>query len=80
VTSATQESLAGERRGRAMGVGLLGHAGKQPIGLVAIAPLYAVVDARLVFLAGAVVILACSLSAAATVRAATLRAQAVAVA
>jgi hypothetical protein len=77
VTSATQESLPGERLGRAMGVVFLGHAGTKPIGLVAIAPLYAVVDARLVFLAGGVAAFACAVSAAAVVRTATVRASAV---
>ena len=74
VTSATQESLPGERLGRAMGVVFLGHAGTKPIGLIAIAPLYAVVDARLVFVAGAVATFACAFVAASVVRAATLRA------
>ena len=74
VTSATQESLPGERLGRAMGVVFLGQAGTKPIGLLAIAPLYAVVDARFVFVAGAVATFACALSAASVVRAATLRA------
>lgn len=74
VTSATQESLPGERLGRAMGVVFLGHAGTKPLGLVAIAPLYAVVDARLVFVAGALATFACALVAVSVVRAATLRA------
>jgi len=74
VTSATQESLPGDLLGRAMGVVFLGHAGTKPIGLVAIGPLYAFVDVRLVFSAGAVATLACALLAASAVRAAALRA------
>ena len=57
-----------------MGLVFLGHAGTKPIGLVAIAPLYAVLDPSLVFLAGAVAVLLCALGAAAAVHAATCRA------
>ena len=77
VASATQESLPEEKLGRAMGVVFLGHAGTKPIGLLAIAPLYAVVDARVVFLAGSLAIAVCSLYAATLVRASTVRAAAV---
>ena len=73
VTSATQESLPEERLGRALGVVFLGHAGTKPLGLVAIAPFYAVFDPTVMFVAGGIVVFALALAAAAAVRAASGR-------
>jgi MFS family permease len=76
VTSATQESLPEERLGRALGVVFLGHAGTKPLGLVAIAPLYAVFDLTVMFVAGGIVVFALALTAAAAVRMASVSATA----
>jgi DHA3 family tetracycline resistance protein-like MFS transporter len=69
VTAATQESLPEERLGSALGVVFLGHAGTKPLGLVAIAPLYAVFNPTVMFVAGGSVLFALALTAAAAVRA-----------
>lgn len=74
VTAATQESLPEERLGRALGVVFLGHAGTKPLGLVAIAPFYALFDPTVMFVAGGIVVFALALTAAAAVRAASGRA------
>lgn len=74
VTAATQESLPEERLGSALGVVFLGHAGTKPLGLVAIAPFYAVFDPTVMFIAGGIVVFALALTAAAAVRAASDRA------
>jgi MFS family permease len=74
VTTATQESIEEHLLGRAMGVVFLGHVGAKPVGLLLIAPLYFVFDSKLLFLAGGVVVFACSLVAATSVTAATKRA------
>ena len=76
VTSATQESLPDERLGRALGVVFLGHAGTKPIGLVTIAPLYAVLDPAPIFVGGGVAVFACALLSAFAVHTATGRASA----
>ncbi len=76
VTAATQESLPEERLGGALGVVFLGHAGTKPLGLVAIAPFYAVFDPTVMFVAGGVVVFALALTAAAVVRAASISATA----
>jgi MFS family permease len=80
VTTATQESLSEDKLGRALGVVFLGHAGTKPIGLVAIAPLYTVVDPTVIFLAGGIAVFVLALAAAAAVRTATVRAHAARVA
>ena len=74
VSTATQESVEEHLLGRAMGVVFLGHVGAKPVGLVLIAPLYFLFDPKLLFLAGGVVVCACSLVAASSVTAATKRA------
>ena len=74
VTAATQESLPEERLGSALGVVFLGHAGTKPLGLVAIAPFYAVFDPTVMFIAGGIVVFALALTASAAVRAASDRA------
>ncbi len=74
VSTATQESIDEHLLGRAMGVVFLGHVGAKPVGLVLIAPLYFVFDPKLLFLAGGLVVCACSLVAASSVTAATKRA------
>jgi MFS family permease len=79
VTTATQESIDETVLGRAMGIVFLGNVGAKPVGLALIAPLYLVLDPRLLFLAGGVVVFACSLLAAGSVTAATKRALATAV-
>jgi transmembrane secretion effector len=74
VTSAAQESVNEHLLGRAMGVVFLGNVGTKPVGLALIAPLYFVLDPGVLFLAGGVVVFACSLLAASSVTAATKRA------
>jgi hypothetical protein len=78
VSAATQESIHEGLLGRAMGVVFLGNVGSKPLGLLLIAPLYLVVDARVLFLAGGVVVFACAVAAAASVRVSTRRALAAA--
>jgi hypothetical protein len=77
VSAATQESIQEHLLGRAMGAVFLGNLGAKPVGLVLIAPLYFLFDPKLLFLAGGLVVFACSLAAAAAVTAATKRARAV---
>jgi Transmembrane secretion effector len=74
VTTATQESIEDGLLGRAMGVVFLGNAGTKTIGLALIAPLYLVVGADVMFLAGALVVACGALATAAAVSAATRRA------
>lgn len=74
VSTATQESLPDDLLGRAMGVVFLGHAGTKPLGLVAIAPLYAIVDPTVVFLAGGIAVFVLALVSTAVVYTATARA------
>jgi predicted MFS family arabinose efflux permease len=73
VISATQESVPDAALGRAMGIVTLAMYGAKPLGLVLIAPLYAVVGSRTMFLAGGVVAaiagLACSFAVASATRA-----------
>ena len=71
VTAATQESLPEERLGSALGVVFLGHAGTKPLGLVAIAPFYAVFDPNVMFVSGGIAVFVLALTAAAVVRAAS---------
>lgn len=73
VTAATQESLPEERLGRALGVVFLGHTGTKPLGLLAIAPLYAVFDPTVMFVAGGIVTFALALTAAGAVHSASGR-------
>jgi hypothetical protein len=77
VTSATQRSVDESVLGRAMGVVFLGNLGAKPVGLLLIAPLYALFDPTVMFLAGAALLLVCALGAAGAVDAATRRAVAV---
>jgi MFS family permease len=79
VTTATQESIHETVLGRAMGIVFLGNVGTKPVGLALIAPLYLVLDPRLLFLVGGAVVLVCSLVAAGSVTTATRRALAAAV-
>lgn len=74
VSAAAQESVEEGLLGRAMGVVFLGNVGSKPVGLALIAPLYLVLDPRVLFVVGGAVVLACSLAAAAAVNAATRRA------
>jgi MFS family permease len=71
VITATQESVPDAARGRAMGIVTLATYGAKPLGLLLIAPLYTVVDARLMFLAGGIVAATAGLSASHAVAAAT---------
>ena len=57
-----------------MGVVFLGHAGTKPLGLVVIAPLYAIVDPTVVFVAGGIAVFVLALVSAAVVYTATARA------
>jgi UDP-N-acetylmuramyl pentapeptide phosphotransferase/UDP-N-acetylglucosamine-1-phosphate transferase len=57
-----------------MGVVFLGSVGSKPLGLVLIAPLYLVLDPEVLFLAGGVVVFACAIAAATSVRFTTRRA------
>ncbi len=74
VSAATQESIHEGLLGRAMGVVFLGTTGSKPLGLLLIAPLYLVLDPDVLFLAGGVVVFACAIAAATSVRFATRRA------
>lgn len=76
VTTATQESLSDDKLGRALGVVFLGHAGTKPIGLILIAPLYAVLDPTVIFVSGGVAVFVLAVASAAKVRSATFRARA----
>jgi MFS family permease len=73
VTTATQESVPDAALGRAMGIVNLATYGAKPLGLLLIAPLYAVVGARTMFLTGGVVVavagVGCSLAVASATRA-----------
>jgi MFS family permease len=73
VITATQESVPDAALGRAMGIVTLATYGAKPIGLLLIAPLYAVVGTRTMFLAGGVVVavagVGCSLAVASATRA-----------
>jgi MFS family permease len=73
VTTATQESVPDAALGRAMGIVTLATYGAKPLGLLLIAPLYAVVGARTMFLTGGVVAavagVSCSLAVASATRA-----------
>jgi hypothetical protein len=62
--------------GRAMGIVFLGHAGTKPLGLVAIAPLYAVVEPEVVFALGGVTLFGLALASAAAVYLSAARATA----
>jgi len=73
VSAAAQESVQEGLLGRAMSVIFLGNVGAKPVGLALIAPLYLVLDARLLFIAGGVVVFLCSLAPASSVNAATRR-------
>lgn len=75
-TSATQESVPEDQLGRAMGVVFFGQAGTKPLGLVAIAPLFALLDPTVMFVAGGITMLTLALTAAAAVNTATVRARA----
>lgn len=74
VSTATQESLPDDLLGRGMGVVFLGHVGTKPLGLIAIGPLYAVVDPAVIFVAGGLVVFAAALVSASIVYGATVRA------
>ncbi|MBA2296286.1 MAG: MFS transporter [Actinobacteria bacterium] len=74
VSTATQESLPDDLLGRGMGVVFLGHVGTKPLGLIAIGPLYAVVDPAVIFVAGGLVVFAAALVSASIVHGATVRA------
>ena len=74
VSAATQESIHEGLLGRAMGVVFLGTTGSKPLGLLLIAPLYLVLDPDVLFLTGGVVVFACAIAAATSVRFATRRA------
>jgi DHA3 family tetracycline resistance protein-like MFS transporter len=76
VSAATQESLPDEILGRAMGIVFLGHAGTKPLGLVTIAPLYAVVEPEVVFALGGVMLFGLALASAAAVYLSAARATA----
>jgi predicted MFS family arabinose efflux permease len=73
VITATQESVPDAVLGRAMGIVTLATYGAKPLGLLLVAPLYAVVGARTMFVAGGVVVavagLGCSLAVASATRA-----------
>jgi hypothetical protein len=74
VSTATAESLGDDVLGRAMGVVFLGHVGTKPLGLIAIAPLYMIVDPSLVFVGGGIMLFAFALVSASAVHAATAKA------
>jgi Transmembrane secretion effector len=73
VITATQESVPDALLGRAMGIVTLAMYGAKPVGLLVVGPLYAVVDARTMFLAGGVLAavggMGCSLAVASATRA-----------
>jgi MFS family permease len=73
LTSAAQESVEEGLLGRAMGIIFLGSFGAKPVGLILIAPLYAIFTPSVMFVAGGVTVFVCALAAAALVDLATRR-------
>jgi DHA3 family macrolide efflux protein-like MFS transporter len=78
LTSAAQESVPDDVLGRVMGLVYTADVGAKPIGLIAIAPLFAVFEPTLLFVAGGLVVGALAVVAAAVVSAETRRAVAAA--
>lgn len=74
VTAATQESIPDDLLGRALGVVFMANVGSKPLGLLAIAPLYLVLDPTVVFPAGGIALFLLALAASAAVIVATRRA------
>src|SRR5260221_14696668 len=64
LTSAAQESIAGDVLGRVMGVISLVHRGAHATGLILVSPLFAILAPRAIFAAAAVAIAAIGLAGA----------------
>jgi hypothetical protein len=78
LVSAAQESVPDRVLGRVMGLVFIADMGAKPVGLLAIAPLFAVLEPTLLWVTGGLVVCSFALAAAASVGAATRRAVAAA--
>ena len=75
VTAACQESVPADVLGRVMGVVFLAQVGSKAVGLILIAPLYAVFEPSSILAAGGVLLFVLALAASVAVGSATRRAR-----
>ena len=79
VSAAAQQSVPDELLGRVMGIVFLATVGAKPVGLLLIGPLYLLVGAPAMFVAGGIVCAVAGTASAMTVLSATRAATAVAI-